>query len=191
MERKAGWGPSPHILVDTYTATSINDMQEGRNDALYNSILSHMTWYESLSKIEKAEWNMNEVSIRLSRFMDPSYFVGYHAAIVILPPVRHYPEDDPKDKSGQITLSDMTGQHIVEIPKGFNKRYIRNNALKNIPEEYMDNSWSGSVTLMNIFNVRGKDRSLLINVSRKLEKQKKEVPIVERLLVPIPIQNRN
>ncbi len=189
MERKASWGPSPHILVDTYTATSINDMHEGRNETFYNSILSHMTWYESLSKLQKAEWSMNEVALKLSRFMDPSYFVGYHAAIVILPPVRHYPEDDPKDKSGQIILSDLTGHHPVEIPRGFNKRYIRSKTLQNNPEGYIENSWSGAVTLMNIFNVRGKDRSLLINVSRKIEKQKKEVPVAERLLIPLPIHN--
>jgi hypothetical protein len=176
----------PKEILNTrhYRASSIIDMLDSRDEMVHEITSEHQAWKNGLSRWGKLEHAYNQLQNPIIRTVFPEVFWRYPTAFVLIPPVRHFPQDDPPEGKGKvITIQDMTGSCDVEIPWGENaRRVVRNDSLKNHPELYAENAWSGVVAILNAYDTPRGDRSVLAYVDRIIHEEKDKSKAFNKML---------
>ena len=164
-------GMPPFFEANVYYASSIYDMKRSRDEIL-SDVLAEQEEYLSLGWDHKLAWILSKLANDLARPIDRDMISAFPAAAIELPPVRHFPSEDPQNKANTISVHDLTGKMDIEFLTGRNKDLISNESLKNNPRGFKNSSWSGAITILHVFHDRGRDRTFLMDVSQTIQKEK-------------------
>lgn len=166
--------PSRQEIIPLYYASSLADVANSREQALDDMATIINTWGIGLqlTRAYARICNLPERAIDKIRGREP---LRSATALVYIPLIRHFPENDNPNKQDEIIIHDPTMKLEVKLPNDrLITQFLRYLQLNIDPTLIRERSWASDIVLLCGYSNRG-DEFILIDVrNRHITETEKE-----------------